>query len=164
MSDLYSEILNRRGEWVKALSDDKFEQAKGTLVRQNSQDGFEYCCLGVAYEVLGSKLANPFKLRPDTNDSFCDDKFLNWTDADDELVAEGEEEDQYTSAHIVESTLNKEMAEFLGLAQWEISILISLNDGGTSFNVIGETISELPVYIDGEIAKPHLLAVEVPGE
>jgi len=152
----YNLIMDRRYAWSRSLINDGFAQGKGSLVRK-AGNVLEYCCLGVAYAVLGKDLANPFQMREETQDSFCDAKFLNWPEDE-------EDDEQFSSDHFAESTLNPAMAEFLGLAQWEISILINLNDSNVSFHVIAGVIDELPVYINEKIAFPERLAVHVEGE
>lgn len=147
----YTDILTRRDEWVYGLVSGAYEQKTGVLVgtmdgsvHPDHDDDVElgYCCLGVCYVVLGEKLPNPFHMTEE-KDGFGDEVYDHRND-------DGyDDEDAYGSSHFVKETLNDEMKEFLGLTDWQVNILINLNDTGTQFHTIAETIRKFPVYVNG---------------
>ena len=102
-----------KDKWIKALRSGDYEQIEGYLHTPNG-----YCCLGVLTEVdLGSDCWNPLG-EYDGGKSYS--------------YGECESFEELHSTHQYE----------MGMTTYVMSILIEMNDSGSSFNDIADWIEE----------------------
>jgi hypothetical protein len=122
-----------RDKWITVLRNGELNQTTGRLA---NSDYTSFCCLGVAEdrvgEVCGIKRTSfgSFEMTDPVYERFAGPS-----------VAENS---------VADTALHEPLRIALALSGSQQSMLIILNDSGTSFKTIGDAISILPFYIDGQ--------------
>lgn len=137
------QIKANRRNWIDSLASGELGQTTGRLA---NEDFTEFCCLGVAEDVVGPTLPDPVKIsRIDKEDYFDSDGMFIMVDP-------------YDNSEIIEaeSVLHEELRVALGLSKEQQDILTTLNDSTSlSFPEIGDVISEMRIHLlmeDGTVS------------